>query len=423
MVTGLRISTEISENRSIRVRGPARVSVVDGECYISGARLSKGSQIVISAYKSQAIYARSRALVEVELGEGSGVDVARPEEEPLFEWLEAAYRLAVKGSRVIVIGPVESGKTSFSTLLANIALERGLRPCIIDSDIGQEDIGPPGFVALSCPSRQFVWLRDLGPQALRFVGYNNPSMGASRLIASIADLSAKASSQGDLVVINTDGWVSSPQAIEMKLDIARYVGATHIVVLAGGSFVGHLPKLGSPEILILRSPQGVKTRSREERRMLRTQAYRKAFEGSMVRSFKIGEVLIEGSCLLTGSPIAREELSQISEALSAKVIYASMLENTIYALVESGRESDRILRLRDGREVIAIPRGGEKGLLCSLVSRGGNEYPCIVDSIDLDSMVISVVTKYQGDVSSIVIGRIRLDEGYEDIWRGSRCPI
>lgn len=423
MVGSLRISAEVLENRSIRVRGPARISIADGECYISGARLQKGAQVIVNAYKSQAIYSRSRALIEIELGEGAGVDVAKPEEEPLFEWLDAAYKLASRGLRVVVIGPTESGKTSFSTLLANVAIERGLRPCIIDGDIGQEDIGPPGFVALSCPSRQFVWLRDLEPQAMRFVGHNSPSMGASRLIASIADLLSRAVSHSDLVVINTDGWISSPQAIEMKLDIARYVRATHLVVLASGSFMGSLPKTGFSEILVLRSPQGVRTRSREERRILRSQAYRKAFEGSTMRSFKLGEVLVVGSCVLSGTPVPREELSQLSEMLSTRVIYASMLENTIYALVESGKESDKPLRLRDGREVIVIPRGGEKGLLCSLVSRGGDEYPCIVDSIDLDNMAVNVVTKYQGDVSAIIMGRIRLDEGYEDSWRGSRCPI
>ena len=423
MVAGLRISVEISENRSIRVRGPARISVVDGECYISGARLSKGSRIIISMYKSQAIYSRTRALAEIELGEGAGVDVAKPEEEPLFEWLEAAYKLATKGSRVVVIGPTESGKTSFSSLLANVSLEKGLRPCIIDGDIGQEDIGPPGFVALSCPSSQFVWLRDLEPQAMRFVGYNNPLMGSSRLVASIADLSLKASSQGDLVIINTDGWVSTPQAIEIKLDIARYAGATHIVALAGGSFVRHFPKTGFAEVVVLRSPQNIRTRSREERRTLRSQAYRKAFEGSVVRSFMVGEVIVSGSCLFSGNPVPKEELPQLSETLSARVLYASILENTIYALAEGWREGDRPVRLKDGREVVVIPRGGEKGLLCSLISSTRDEYPCIVDSIDPESMRINVVTKYQGDVNAILVGRIRLDEGYEDSWRGPRCPI
>ncbi|MEM1611285.1 MAG: Clp1/GlmU family protein, partial [Sulfolobales archaeon] len=236
----MRVLIEISEGRSARVRGPARISIADGECYITGARLSKGSQVVVSAYKSIAIYAKTSARVEVELGEGGGVDVAKPEEEPLLEWVEAAGRIASKGSKVVVIGPIESGKTTFTTLLANIAIEKGLKPCIVDADVGQEDIGPPGFIALSCPSKQFVWLRDLEPMSMRFVGHNNPSMGGSRLIAAIADLALKASTMGDLVVINTDGWVSSPQAIEMKLDIARFIGATHIVALAGGSFIGSI---------------------------------------------------------------------------------------------------------------------------------------------------------------------------------------
>lgn len=419
----MRVSIEISEGRSVRVKGPARISIADGECYITGARLSKGSQVVVSAYKSLAVYAKTGAKIDVELGEGGGVDIAKPEEEPLLEWIEAAEKIASKGSKVVVIGPVESGKTTFTTLLANTAIEKGLRPCIVDADVGQEDIGPPGFIALSCPAKQFVWLRDLEPISMRFIGHNTPSMGASRLIAAVADLALKGSAMGDLVIINTDGWISAPQAIEMKLDIARFIGATHIVALAGGSFIGSISKKGLAEIITLRSPQGIRTRSREERKILRSQAYRKAFEGSSMRSLSISDITIIGSCLLSGAPMSREEISQLSEILGVNVLYASALEGTIYALVDSGREAERALKLRDGREVIQIQRGGEKGLLCSAVSKLGDEHPCIVDSLDIASNKINIVTRYHGEVAAVIIGRIKVDEMYEDSWRGSRCPI
>ncbi len=419
----MRVSIEISEGRSVRVKGPARISIAGGECYITGAKLSKGSQVVVSAYKSLAIYARTSAKIDVELGEGGGVDVARPEEEPLLEWVEAAEKIASKGSKIVVIGPVESGKTTFTTLVANTAIEKGLRPCIVDADVGQEDIGSPGFIALSCPAKQFVWLRDLEPISMRFIGHNTPTIGASRLVAAVADLALKGSAIGDLVVINTDGWISAPQAIEMKLDIARFVGATHIVALAGGSFIGSLPRKGLAEIIILRSPQGIRTRSREERKILRSQAYRKAFEGSTMRSLSISDVTIIGSCLLSGTPMSKEEVSQLSEILGVNVLYASTLEGIIYALVDGGREVERAVKLRDGREVIQIQKGGEKGLLCSAISRTGDEYPCIVDALDIVSNKINIVTRYQGEIVAIVVGRIRVDEMFEDSWRGSRCPI
>mgnify|MGYP000207819932 CR=1 FL=1 len=419
----MRVSIEVSGGRSVRVKGPARISIADGECYITGARLSKGSQVVVSAYKSLAIYARTSAKIDVELGEGGGVDVARPEEEPLLEWVEAAEKIASKGSKIVVIGPVESGKTTFTTLVANTTIEKGLRPCIVDADVGQEDIGPPGFIALSCPTKQFVWLRDLEPMSMRFIGHNTPSIGASRLVAAVADLALKGSAIGDLVVINTDGWISAPQAIEMKLDIARFVGATHIVALAGGSFIGPLSRKGLAEIIILRSPQGVRTRSREERKILRSQAYRKAFEGSTVRSLNISDVTIIGSCLLSGTPMPKEEISQLSEILGVNVLYASTLEGAIYALVEGGREVERAVKLRDGREVIQIQKGGEKGLLCSAISKTGDEHPCIVEALDIASNKINIVTRYQGEIAAMVIGRIKVDETFEDSWRGSRCPI
>lgn len=424
----MRLSVRIEPGKPLRLRGPARLSVIDGECFIAGARLSKGSQTVIPVYKSQSVYALSDALVEIDLGEGSGLDVVRPEEDVLPEWVEKASAMAAKGSRVVVAGPVEAGKTSFATLLANIAVDKGLRPCIVDADIGQEDIGPPGFVALSCPSSQFVWLRDLEPDALRFVGTTSPSTWAPRLLAAVLDLSLRAASMGDLVVINTDGWVASPQAVEAKLDMARLSRATHLVLLASGSFAAPLPKsVPGLEIVVLRSPQGVRPRSREERRILRGQAYRKAFEGSRQRILRIGEIVPVGSCLLSHPPLSSGELEELSQISGARILYASRSDSAVYTYAEAEAQRDRDFekpaRLKDGRELVIIPRGSEKGLLCSLVDPRGEEHPCIVESLDPLKGLISVVTRYSGEVAAIVFGRIRVDESYEDSWRGSRCPI
>jgi polynucleotide 5'-kinase involved in rRNA processing len=53
----------------------------------------------------------------------------------------------------------------------------------------------------------------------------------------------------------------------------------------------------------------------------------------------------------------------------------------------------------------------------------GDEHPCIVDSLDIASNKINIVTRYHGEVAAVIIGRIKVDEMYEDSWRGSRCPI
>ena len=64
-------------------------------------------------------------------------------------WNEAVERiLAGVGRRGLILGRADSGKTGFLTLLVNRAVGKGLRVAVIDGDLGQSDIGPPGSVSL-----------------------------------------------------------------------------------------------------------------------------------------------------------------------------------------------------------------------------------------------------------------------------------
>jgi len=84
----------------------------------------------------------------------------------------------------MVIGQVDSGKSSVSILLSNTALNNGEKPAVIDGDVGQADIGPPGFISLSYPDSKTLWMRTLKPYAMKFIGDIKPQGHMFQIIQS-----------------------------------------------------------------------------------------------------------------------------------------------------------------------------------------------------------------------------------------------
>ena len=427
----MKLNLDIDSRDILRIKGPAKIRVVSGQCFIAAKKLAEGSEEVISSYRTYSIYTDHKSRIEVELGSGGSIETPGEDEEVVYRWIDYANRRVDKNRRFVVMGPIESGKTTLSALLSNIALEKGLRPCIIDADVGQEDIGLPGFIAMSCPEKQIIWLRDLEPQYFRMVGVLSPQHGSTRLLSAVYELYSIAVNKlgSDVVIVNTDGWVSSPLAIELKFEIARIVRATDIAVMGPLRLYNaySLKQSNNKAINIeyLESPKVVKARSREERKALRTMGYKKVLDGSTVRTIDLDSIIVVGSCLLSGDRIDSDECSKLSSYLGARVIYASEHYDSVYVYVENGiKPADLQNKMWRNKNIFIISKDSEKGLLCSVIDEEFNEIaPCIIDGIDFGSNTMKIITKYQGDIAGIIISRIKLTSEFEEEGRISKCPI
>ena len=47
---------------------------------------------------------------------------------------------------MLIVGNTDTGKSTFGAYIINEALKIGLRPAIIDADIGQGDLAPPNTI-------------------------------------------------------------------------------------------------------------------------------------------------------------------------------------------------------------------------------------------------------------------------------------
>ncbi len=65
----------------------------------------------------------------------------------------------------MVVGGVDSGKSSFCTYLTNCLVSAKRRVAVLDEDLGQSDVGPPCTVAYAYVARPVTDLLTLNPKA------------------------------------------------------------------------------------------------------------------------------------------------------------------------------------------------------------------------------------------------------------------
>ncbi len=423
-----RVTLELTLGEQARIFGPARVRVIRGSVSILGAELGSGEEFELRRFRSYPITSLSEhSSVEVDVREGGRVEAPVEGENHYFQWLEAADEI-IRESRgptvVAVVGPVEAGKTSYAALQANRALAHSIISAIIDADIGQADIGPPGFVSLAIPSSWVEWLRALEPLRMKFVGSIEPAPVAGRLITASRELVETARRRGSgLVVVDTDGWTEGWQAMELKSDLAWAIGADYIVVLGDDELARYMRRATRASVYSLPSPSVKAERDRGDRRLLRAENYRRFLSGARVE-VDLEKVSVRGSCSLSGTPVRDEQVTRETvHSLGVEAVRVTRYPGGLCIVVDSQSPPDpqavRTLQRRLGvRELLVAYTGGFEGVLSALTTRDGNEYPALLREVDFDSMRAVFDTCCHVEPVAVSFSRLRLGENYSEIGRG-----
>lgn len=124
---------------------------------------------------------------------------------------------------VLVIGPAEAGKTTFTTWLANLLHARGFQVAVVDADVGQSEIGPPATVGLGAVRAPLVRTGDAELVAFEFIGATSPGRQPWRTAEATGRLVARARANFDRVIVDTSGFVDGGFAAALK---QRKIAAT-----------------------------------------------------------------------------------------------------------------------------------------------------------------------------------------------------
>ncbi len=184
-------------------------------------------------------------------------------------------RLGSGPGRVFVVGAVDSGKTTFTNRLARAGIESGHVVAIVDADLGQSTIGPPGTVGLKVV-REAAGLEADSYDALAFVGAMSPRNHFLPLVTGTAKLVMRAIEIGArLIIVDTSGLIDGLAGQVLKLTKAELCRPHHVVALARGSelepITGVLERFLSLDVTALPVDQAITMRSVDERAIHREQ--------------------------------------------------------------------------------------------------------------------------------------------------------
>jgi len=193
---------------------------------------------------------------------------------------------------VILVGPMDSGKTSVSKILLAYATRRGHQPTFVDLDVGQGSISVPGVISAAPVDRPADMEEGLSTNVPVVYFYGHTSLDANthlyRLqmgyLASAIDMrhSVNADARASGVVINTCGWVDG-LGYQILLDAIKIMKANYIAVIDHERLYNDLVQEYSSntnlKILKLTKSGGVVTRDQQFRRKSRMNRMREYFYG------------------------------------------------------------------------------------------------------------------------------------------------
>ncbi len=245
------------------VKGPAEVAV-DGICHVLGSDVS-GQVIAVRPGKALPFEPSGQCRLHLRFGRGGRMWLANPAGAGTTMWYDIARQVSVLADKKITVmlaGDTDTGKSTFSAYLANVALSRRVVPCVIDGDIGQGDLVPPASIGAAALSGPVTDLRDASASLFEFVGHISPA-GYEYLVAKkLRSILERAAKLGDFSIVNTDGYVRD--ACAYKLMIAKELQPDVIVCFGENPTLFKALRDGPWQVLCARASSYV-SKSRFER--------------------------------------------------------------------------------------------------------------------------------------------------------------
>lgn len=416
----------VDAGKTLLVDGPASVTLVSGGAEVFGYSLRQMGKVVIRDGKRMPFAVKEKATFDISLGENANVEEVDGDTVPP-SWEEAYKELAAlekRPSTALVLGNVDSGKTSFCTYLTNRLIKDGRRAAILDGDLGQSDIGPPCTVAYAVVSKPVTDLFNLEAANAYFVGVTSPSGALEKVIYGVTSLMEEILKHNpDCTVVNTDGWVEGADAINYKLQMVEKISPDIVFCIQQNETLTPLfAALKNFKTFMVESPQTIRQRNREKRRSLRELGYIKYLKDAKVQSIPMSWVKVESDELVgLNKPfgMAKRE-REICDLLGMKPLHIAELKDKIHVVIGKGRwmDPEKIRKTEEalGKRVVVTWKGDEEGLLTALYSVEGKFLGIgVLREIDYIRKVLKIFTPVSSGISTVAVGKVRLDKNLREV--------
>ncbi len=414
----------VASGTTLIVSGPASATVLEGAVTVLGGALPVDEKLVIRRGKALPLEADAEAVLDLVLGVAATVEeVAGTTIPPSWRTVADDALARPKPCLVLVVGGVDSGKTSFSTYLLNAALNAQVKPAIVDADLGQSDVGPPTSIGFSVISKPVADLFAVKPSAIGFMGRTSAHGITHRVAAGLTAMLTRVPEDAvDLTVVNTDGWVEGEDAHAYKEALIRQVNPSLVVGLPWADELDALlHALADAGIPVLRAvpPTAVKRRTREERREMREQSYKKHLGTPTLRSLQLNWIALEYTPLGQGAPVDLQRVKAIESALHRPIVYCEESARSLYLVT---RAADSVNAAAVGlaeslfhKDVYLVKEGEEEGLLVGLLNAARDFVGLgLIAKLDYANRTLKILTACKETVNIVQFGQVYLNEVGEE---------
>ena len=406
----------VNAKKTILVSGPSSITLLKGKVNAIGAILEYKEKIIVRKGRRLPIEIKEQSQLKIVTGVGGYIDEVEGSTIPEgWEEIVNEIKKISKPRTVMILGNVDSGKTTFSIFLTN-ALVSTSEIAIIDADIGQSDIGPPTTIGLGMVKKPITDLFTINPEKLRFIGLTTPNSVEDEIIHELNEIHKSVKDAGiETVIINTDGWVMGKEARNFKVSLVERISPDIVI--------GFKDNNGMEKILEdlkekgvraegIYSSLAVKIRNRDERKSLREQGYKKFLRDAFLRQIPISWVQLENTFLMSNR-FNIERMKEYSDILKKQLLYFHEDDENIIFIVKkedyfNGEET--ISPELFGKKVRIIGEGEEKGLITGLLNEERVFLGLgIIDEIDYQNQILKIHTPYDGKVNIVRFGQVKID--------------
>jgi polynucleotide 5'-hydroxyl-kinase GRC3/NOL9 len=405
---------ELKKKDVVGLEGLLRIQVKSGKVSVSGALREKGDEILIPRAKSLPLEAETDALLEYTTGEGGHIE--RLSERTISsEWDVFLQEIVEEKPRVVeVLGGMDAGKTFFTTYIANLLLKHGIRPAVVDSDVGQSDIGPPGTVGVGVLDQRISFLYEVPARLTYFVGSMSPSGHMLEFVIGIKKMVEYGLKNADVVLVDTPGWVDGGPGRTLQLCNTELLDPDLVVALQREDELEHLLKGISVKIRRVPASKKVRRRTREERRFLREMILAKYFENAKKLTLDLRKVKLERCYFSTGMPLDLKSLG-----VRGPIVHAERMPEGLLVITTDSLGADVLQTLEsEFGSVKVIERGSEVNTLVALIDGARNPLGIgIVDEINYTNRKLRVVTPIRDGTKAAAVqfGSIKVSPKGEEI--------
>jgi len=334
-------------------------------------------------------------------------------------WETAIRSITDRPGVAVVIGSADTGKTTFTTQLANAAVQAGIPTAIVDADPGQSEIGPPTAIGMALVEGPIEALRDLAARRMYFVGSTTPAGHLLPTVVGVKRMTDEALARGArLVVVDTSGLVRGAVGRRLKLYKVDLLAPQHVVGIEKAREIDHilsaLSRMERHTLHRLQVSADARPKLRDFRMARRRAQFYEYFRNADRHILRLDDIVCWGTFFTTGRPVKWQHYRVLERALKVKILHAEVVGSGMYIVVEGRPQPGGVALLVEKyktRDFTVVSGADFTNVLVGLADANANIVDLgIIEAVDFGQRHMAVVTpaKTVAPVRIVQFGSLRI---------------